>query len=163
MKSTWGLRSSLSFEIIKTLIWGPLLRRRFCLMKPWVPFEQLRTLWAWGDLLKQIVLNSEGKLWGTTAAPVQSSSTWGVRLAYLPFVIWRWKRIEHLSAQKFALTSAWSDIVGWLYCLNGLKDAIRKDNQMKMEMGLEMPSNSWSCEYQNGSYTGPYLESWSKY
>ena len=27
-----------------------------------------------------------------------------------------------------------------LICLSGLKDATRRDNQMKMEMGLKMPS-----------------------
>ena len=35
------------------------------------------------------VEKEEGKFWGTTVAPVQSSWTWRVRLASLPFATWR--------------------------------------------------------------------------
>ena len=67
MKSTWGLGSSISFEEIKTLIWGPLLRRSVCMVNPWVvlsfwnSYECEETSWV------NLSQRCEGKFWGTTS------------------------------------------------------------------------------------------------
>ena len=56
-----------------------------------------------------------------------------------PFVIRRWERIEHLSAQKFALAGAGSDFVD-LIAWMGLNMPPGKLTECLSEMGLKMPS-----------------------
>ena len=72
-------------------------------------------------------LKIEGKIWGATAAPVQFSETWGVRLACVPFVTWKvegdWTQKPknlHSPVRKVTLMTG-------CICLSGLEDATWKN------------------------------------
>ena len=89
MKVILGILGQNIFVQTQTLIWVSSARRSL-----WAD-ETLTGSWASRALWWEINEKWEGKFWGTTVSPVQSSWIRRVRLVDPLFVTWRGKMIEH--------------------------------------------------------------------